>query len=85
MREGGGRWEGGGTSSQLQLTNKPSPENETQRQTPPPQHEQMLPVVPLLLSSSVSLPKRFARMFVAEDLRYLLQRCEIRGQLNPAT
>lgn len=73
--EAGG--EGGGTGNQLQLKT-------TQKQNNP-RHEQVLSVVPLPLSNSVSLPKRFARMFVAEDLRYSLQRCEIRGQLNPAT
>lgn len=41
-------------------------------------------MVPLFLRSIISLPKRFVRKFVAEDLRYLLQRCEVRGQFNPA-
>lgn len=83
-REREGRWKEGGTGSQLQLRNKPSsPENETQ--TPP-----QTTVADVMRGSTTAskqhvLTKRFAREFVAEDLRYLLQRCEIRGQLNPAT
>lgn len=74
--ERGGRWD-------RQLKTTPPLENNPKAKQP--QTREVLSVVPLPLSSSVSLPKRFARKFVAEDLRDLLQRCEIRGQLNPAT